>query len=137
MNKYNTNLASEFFVLSALFRKSFDAHLTLGNKKSVDIVVVLDAGETRTIDVKANAGKNDWLLGSGAFKSAPNHFLVLMSYEGNFNDLAQNPRCWIVPSETIQSRMKASKNGSVNFLSRVEVLRDWKDFEDDWEHLRQ
>ena len=38
---YNTNLASEFYVLSMLYRLGFDANLTLGNKKSVDITVVL------------------------------------------------------------------------------------------------
>ena len=38
---YNTNLASEFYVLSMLYRPGLDANLTLGNKKSVDIAVVL------------------------------------------------------------------------------------------------
>jgi hypothetical protein len=37
----NTNLASEFFVLSALHRLGLDAVLTLGNKKSVDIAVLI------------------------------------------------------------------------------------------------
>jgi hypothetical protein len=40
MTTYNTNLASEFYVLSMLHRFGCDASLTLGNKKSVDIVVV-------------------------------------------------------------------------------------------------
>lgn len=30
---YNTNLAAEFWVLSALYRFGVEAHLTLGNKK--------------------------------------------------------------------------------------------------------
>ena len=34
---YNTNLASEFYVLSMLYRCGLDASLTLGNKKSVDV----------------------------------------------------------------------------------------------------
>ena len=38
MTNYNTNLASEFYVLSMLHRLGSDASLTLGNKKSVDIV---------------------------------------------------------------------------------------------------
>ncbi len=40
MTKYNTNLASEFYVLSMLHRLGADASLTLGNKKAVDIIVV-------------------------------------------------------------------------------------------------
>src|SRR3954471_20641077 len=63
---YNTNLASEFYVLSALYRLGMDANLTLGNKKSVDIAVVLGPGHAITVDVKAVAGKMDWLMGAGA-----------------------------------------------------------------------
>ena len=37
---YNTNLASEFYVMSVLCRLGLEANLTLGNKKAVDIVVV-------------------------------------------------------------------------------------------------
>lgn len=40
---YNTNLASEFYILSMLHRLGADAMLTLGNKKSVDITVVQEA----------------------------------------------------------------------------------------------
>ncbi len=36
---YNTNLAAEYGVLSALYRMGINAHLTLGNKKSIDIVI--------------------------------------------------------------------------------------------------
>jgi hypothetical protein len=49
---YNTNLASEFYVLAALHRLGLDAVLTLGNKKSVDLAVVRDAGDSVTVDVK-------------------------------------------------------------------------------------
>ena len=52
MGKYETNLASEFYVLSTLHRLGADASLTLGNKKSVDIVVVRKAGDAVTVDVK-------------------------------------------------------------------------------------
>lgn len=36
---YGTNLASEFYVLSAFYRLGLDAKLTLGNKKGFAIVV--------------------------------------------------------------------------------------------------
>jgi hypothetical protein len=58
---YATNLASEFYVLSALYRLGLDANLTLGNKKGIDIVVACGPGRAYTIEVKAVAGKNDWL----------------------------------------------------------------------------
>ena len=49
--RYNTNLAAEFYVLSVLHRLGADAMLILGNKKSVDIAIVRDAGDAVTIDV--------------------------------------------------------------------------------------
>ncbi|MDH5821547.1 hypothetical protein QFW77_00870 [Luteimonas sp. RD2P54] len=56
MSGYNTNLAAEFYVLSTFYRLGTDANLTLGNKKSVDIVVIRGAGDSLTIDVKGLAG---------------------------------------------------------------------------------
>ena len=58
MTTYNTNLASEFYVLSVLHRLGAEANLTLGNKKAVDIVIVHAAGDAVTVDVKGLAGKN-------------------------------------------------------------------------------
>lgn len=59
MSKYNTNLASEFYVLSMLYRIGAEASLTLG-KKTVDIIVSLSDSKTLTIGVKGLAGPYDW-----------------------------------------------------------------------------
>ena len=58
--KYNTNLASEYYVLSMLYRKGLNAYLTLGNKKSVDIILEKRYGKIITLDVKGLAGKTCW-----------------------------------------------------------------------------
>jgi len=52
---YNTNLAAEFWVLSALYRFGVEAHLTLGNKKSVDILIVCNSKTICTVNVKGLA----------------------------------------------------------------------------------
>jgi len=57
---YNTNLASEFWVLSALYRLGVEAHLTLGNKKSVDILILSNSKAISTVDVKGVADPYDW-----------------------------------------------------------------------------
>ena len=59
MSRYNTNLAAEFYILSCLHRRGLTANLTLGNKKGVDIVVVREAGDAVTVEVKGVAGKCD------------------------------------------------------------------------------
>lgn len=62
MNKYNTNLASEYYVLSTLYRLGFDAYITLGNKKNIDIILNLNDEKQITIDVKGLAGTTFFLL---------------------------------------------------------------------------
>src|SRR5437763_4283695 len=88
---YNTNLASEFYVLSMLYRLGLDASLTLGNKKSVDISVVLGPGRVVTVDVKAVKAKMDWLMGGVPESPKLNHFVVLVSYEDKFSDTSEVP----------------------------------------------
>jgi hypothetical protein len=56
MTKYNTNLASEYYVLATLYRLGFDAYITLGNKKSIDIILHLENHNQITIDVKGLQG---------------------------------------------------------------------------------
>ena len=57
--RYNTNLAAEFWVLSALYRLGVEAHLTLGNKKSIDILIHGNSQTICTVDVKGLAGSYD------------------------------------------------------------------------------
>lgn len=42
-NSFNTGIAAEYFVLSQLFRMGLEAYLSQGNKKSIDIKIVLSA----------------------------------------------------------------------------------------------
>lgn len=97
MTKYNTNLASEFYVLSALHRLGMDAMLTLGNKKSVDIVVVREEGDAVTIDVKGVADKNPWPV-DNVRESQERHFLVFVCFVGKIATVDASPEVWVVPS---------------------------------------
>lgn len=51
----NTNLASEYYVLSMLYRLGVNAYMTQGNKKSVDILIK-KGKKIITIDVKGLQG---------------------------------------------------------------------------------
>lgn len=97
MSREKTNLASEFYVLSVLNRLQADAYLTLGNKKSVDIVVVRPNGETVDIEVKAVAGQNDWTVGELESENPKRHFVVLVSFENKLDDIPASPSCWVLP----------------------------------------
>lgn len=133
---YNTNLASEFYVLSMLYRLGIDANLTLGNKKSVDIAVVLGPGRAITVDVKAVAGKMDWLMGGSPESPKPNHYVVLVSYDGRFGDAQQTPRCWVLRHDEVLPLVKtASGKGRMRYLSRKVVLDGFGSREGAWRLL--
>ncbi|MSO83845.1 MAG: hypothetical protein EXQ53_11220 [Acidobacteria bacterium] len=110
-------------MLSMLYRQGFDANSTLGNKKSVDITVVLGPGHAITVDVKAVAGKMDWLMGSAPDEPKPNHYVVLVSYDGRFSDAQHAPRCWVLRHDEVLPLVKTAKGkGRMRHLSRKEVL---------------
>jgi hypothetical protein len=123
-NGYNTNLASEFHVISLLHRLGLDANLTLGNKKAVDILVARRAGDAVTIDVKAVAGKVDWLMGNVPTSPRPNHFVVLVTYDGKFEDLQSVPRVWVFPHAQLLPLVKSAKPPStMKYVSRSEITK--------------
>jgi hypothetical protein len=134
MASYNTNLASEFYVLSALYRLGLDASLTLGNKKSVDIVVVRETGDTITIDVKAVVGKYDWPVNNVQDQPRANHFIVLISYEGKIQDLATLPSAWVLPHADVARFVKEYAGGSRKNLARALINNAGQPYKDAW-HL--
>lgn len=141
VRSYNTNLAAEFHVLSMLYRLGFDASLTLGNKKSVDIAVVLEAGRAITIDVKGLAGPNDWLMGGVPISPKANHFVVLLTFGGKMSDGTHAPRCWVFRHDEILPLVKTSKNPTskqpMKYVSRKEVLTNFAHLEAAWHRLAE
>jgi hypothetical protein len=101
---FNTNLASEFYVLSMLNRIGADALLTLGNKKAVDIAVKKD-GRTLTIDVKGLRGTTGFPIDNCAIRNET-HYLVFVSFLKKMEDAATLPDVFIVPSKDLDKKHK-------------------------------
>jgi hypothetical protein len=136
MTTYNTNLAAEFYVLSMLHRLGFDASLTLGNKKAVDILVVRDSGDVVGIDVKGLAGTTSWPV-DNVKKIAKGHFLVFVSFHNKINNHSIQPEVYVVPSNRLQSLVYHSPNGRRHVLQLSRMRRDGKQFRDAWPLLRR
>ncbi len=100
MAGYDTNLAAEFHALSVLYRLGAEATLTLGNKKSVDTVVVRSAGDTITVDVKGIAGTTCWPVGNVPTDRAK-HFVVFVSFLNRIGDPSVSPEVYVVPAQCI------------------------------------
>jgi len=131
---YDSNLASEFFVLSCLHRRGQDATLSLGNKKTVDLQLVRPSGLVVTIDVKASATKADWIAGKKVSKSSERHFVVLVGYEGRIADLKATPRVWVIPCRELESFVQTYKSDT-RCVRRPLIDKNGSEFEDAWEQL--
>lgn len=111
MTTYNTNLAAEFYVLSMLHRLGFDASLSLGNKKAVDVVIVRDSGNVVTVDVKGLAGTTSWPV-DNVKKIAKHHFLIFVSFLGKINEYAVQPEVYVVPSKACRRLSTIHQTGN-------------------------
>lgn len=135
MTTYNTNLAAEFYVLSMLHRLGCDASLTLGNKKSVDIVVVRESGAVLTIDVKGLAGTTSWPV-DNVKKVGNDHFLVFVSFLGKISDHLVAPEIYVVPSQCFAPLVYHSPNGKRHVLQLSRMRREGGQFRDAWNLLK-
>ena len=129
---YNTNLASEFYVLSVLHRLGLDAVLTLGNKKSVDLAVVRNAGDSVTVDVKGLAGKTSWPI-DNVKEAKANHFLVFVCYYGKISEVESTPEVWVIPSTKLAQFIYHAPGGR-KVVQRSKLLSEAKEFKEAW-HL--
>lgn len=133
-SNYNTNLAAEFHVLSILHRLGSDATLTIGNKKSVDIVVVKSAGNTVTVDVKGLAGKTSWPV-DNVKTNRDGHFLVFVCFLGKMADPLTSPDVWIIPSTEIKDFTYVSPKGR-RVVQLGTLRRNAQDYNNAWNLLQ-
>ncbi len=135
---YNTNLAAEYYVLSMLYRKGLDAHLTLGNKKAVDIIIEKDDGNLLTVDVKGLVGKICWPMDNFS-KEKKSHFIVLVSFLDKISDHEGVPECWIVPSTEVGSLLYKNPKGNRKMINRGGewgILTKGLHYRENWDQLR-
>lgn len=130
MNKYNTNLASEFYVLSMLYRIGAEASLTLGNKKSVDIIVSLSESKTLTMDVKGLAAPYDWPADNIRLPAADTHYIVLVSFDRKMADPLYAPNVWIVPANDLKDFIKQFRTRKD--VSRALILKNGAKYLNNW-----
>jgi hypothetical protein len=131
MTKYNTNLAAEFYVLSCLHRLGATANLTLGNKKGVDIVVVRDAGDAVTVEVKGLAGKYEWPADNLVTLNPDRHFVALVCYEGRIDEIEMPPpRVWILPFREVEQFIRHYRTRTN--VARSLILAEGGAFENAW-----
>jgi penicillin-binding protein-related factor A (putative recombinase) len=128
---YNTNLASEFYVLSMLHRLGVNCLLTLGNKKAVDILIELKKGKVVTIDVKGLKGTTIFPLDNFVTKSN-SHYLALVSFLNKINKPDILPEVYILPSKKAEDLMYRNPKKTRKGIQLSRLRRDGKKYKDNW-----
>lgn len=135
--KYYLNLVGEYAVCSELAKRKIQANLTLGNKKSIDIIILTDKNKAVTIEVKTS-NKNRFVTGffqKYKTQETPHpDFWVLVAIDKTFNT-----RFFILSHEELAKiqmvRNKitswAENKGGVDNVLVEHVI----DFENSWNKL--
>ena len=103
---FDTGIASEYLVLSMLYRLGIDAYMTLGNKKSVDIWIRNDDDFAIEIDVKSVREYDSIPVGNVEAKD--NHYVIFVIYNKKFEieGTPTLPDFYIVPSSYVVENRK-------------------------------
>ncbi len=129
-----THLASEFYVLSMLNRMQIECYLTLGNNKSVDILV-RNGKKNISIDVKG-ARNGEWLMGGKPPVALKDHYYALVHYQGKIDHPEYLPLVYIIPSGEIEKLLVEGGKGHgikfnpVNRDKMRKYLHNWSAFID-------
>ncbi|MDY4043014.1 MAG: hypothetical protein SOY65_04300 [Marinifilaceae bacterium] len=135
---YETGIASEFLVLSNLYRLKADAVMSMGNKKAVDIYIHWSCGRTIYVDVKSVQGTSavpvDNII-NGKRKNLEDSYVVFVLYEKKFSNIQEMPSFYIVSQrELIENKDNPNYcYRSPNGLYRVHPKKHWKNSKDRWE----
>lgn len=133
-SKYNTNLASEYYVLSVLYRKGLNAYLTLGNKKSVDIIVEFGT-HIATIDVKGIAGTTLWPMDNFKGKRQ-HHFVILVSFLNKISDADVLPEVYVLPSADVRGLLYHNPKGTRCGIQRSKIKAHSSLYRDRWDLIK-
>lgn len=125
---YNTGIASEYLVLSMLYRLGADAYMTMGNKKSVDIWIMKDGEPDVSIDVKSVRASDSIPVGNVKAKS--DHYVVFVIYNNKFEDTLVLPDFYIVPSDKVVEYSRKFNGGRINIFKK-----DIEQYKNAWEQL--
>lgn len=103
--RYNTNLISEYYVLSCLYRVGIEGYLTLANKKKVDIFAHTNKGKKFEIEVKGVIESN-WKTGLKdlSLENLADFYIFVRLSEFKNDNVLELPIVYIIPKEDIKEK---------------------------------
>lgn len=130
----DSNLASEYLVMSLLFRAGFRPSITLGNKKAVDIIIEDNKGGIKTIDVKGLKGTTGFPIGQKHIVR-PGHYYIFVSFLNKFKNPFSISEVYVVPSVRIKDLLYLSPNKEWVEVSLSKLRSTKRQFYYKWDNL--
>jgi len=131
-----TGMAGEFFVMEQLFRRGYEATLTLGNAKNIDIVAYRPTDrtkKTKRISVKATTKGGKWTIGRDDLSGEEDMIFVFLRYK-EFTDSYIPPEVYIVPAPKAWENALGWLNDTwAIYYSGKNAWRDLSNFKDTWQ----
>ena len=128
-------MAGEFLVMSQLFRLGHEPALTLGNAKSIDILVRSKSGHLYEISVKAVRGGGKWGATFHDESEKFNRIYVLLLFN-DFENIKSLPLTYVIPAVDAE-KMKADWRGDkgIYYSSRTNRPVNLNDYLNAWHHI--
>lgn len=128
-NSYDTGIASEYLILSLLYRAGAEAYISLGNKKSIDIKVIKSDGTSISVDVKSVRDYSSLVVNN--VNISENHIIVFVIYKKQFKVLNTMPDIYIVPSYALSEPKVITA-----FKNEKRVMKqNIKNYKDRWDYI--
>ena len=131
-----TAMAGEFFVMERLYRLGHDPALTLGQAKSIDILVKSANDRLVTVSVKAVRGGGKWGIGKANLAKENDLVFVFLLYR-KFADVSTDPDVYVIPACDVEKRKRGWLEGNyaIYHSHRLNRPEDLEKYKDAWEHI--
>lgn len=130
-----TGMAGEFFTMERLFRLGHEPALTLGNAKSIDIIVRTKSGNLTTVSVKSVRGGGKWPVGTENYSRRKDLVFVFLLYR-HFDNPKEDPCVWVMPAPDVERQKRRWLVGSAVYYQHKELAAPkLAKFRDAWEHI--
>lgn len=120
-----------------LYRQGFDAYITLGNKKGIDIILNLNDEKQITIDVKGLQGTTLFPLDNlheQVVKS--NHYVVFLSFLNKMNDPLVLPEIYVLPYNDLKELMYHNPKGNRKGINLSMLRSKAEAYRNNWQLLK-
>lgn len=130
-SSHATGMAGEFYAMERLFRLGHEPALTLGNAKSIDIIVCTKHGKLKKVSVKSFCGNGKWPVGSLDLSGEKNLVFVFLRYN-DFDDVKTDPDVWVMSAKDVESRKKEWFEEYAIYYSGKNAPKDLEKFRNAW-----